>query len=63
MNVEEIASIEIVDILGRPMNINFSGNGSYTAVQTADFPEGFYVVQIRLSNGKVLSAKFQVVHD
>ncbi len=63
LDVSEIASIEIVDILGRPMDVSFTGTASYTTIQTTEFTDGFYVVQIRLNNGTVLSAKFQVVHD
>lgn len=59
----EIKSFIVLDILGRPMQVELSGTETYARLNTSDYTEGFYVVQIQLLNGTVLSAKFQIVHD
>lgn len=59
----EIVNVQVVDVLGRSMPAEINGNGTITGLNTSEYPDGFYVVQIRLSDGRQLSAKFQIVHE
>lgn len=63
INPSEIASIEVYDVLGRPMVADIQSNGDYTALNTESYNSGFYVLVIRLNNKQTYTAKFQVVHE